>query len=458
MVSTEVWSVLFLCVWMVVIIWWFHQVWPLLLVPLPRPSSNRARVAQLPKPGTPELCPACRARGELLSVGECLHLLTRPAPRPWSEVKGRGGRSKEIDSRGRYCPNPRCAYFAIMDAAIHAIVADGHHGQDGSIQNWQCQACGGHASDRYGTFLYRLKKPEKVIAQTLTSVSQGQGIRATALSQGVNKDTVLAWWLRLGERAPVLWDEIAQGKVRVGAVQLDELHTLIKKRGHHLTELEAQVGEVGVQWVWTAMDPVHKLLLVAQVGPRTREMACLVVHALCQMLASGCVPAFSSDGLMHYFTALTAHWGSWQVQVQGKCVWQVAANLLYAQVVKQYRRRKLAHVVHRLLLGTQGAWEAALQAAGTRVSINTALVERLNLTLRQSLAALTRRTLCLAKTKRHLQLRLNAYLVYYNLVRKHMTLQTTPACSAELTDHAWSWEEVLTFRLRPEQLAAVAGG
>jgi hypothetical protein len=35
-------------------------------------------------------------------VGECLHILTRPAPRPWSEVKGRGGRSKEMDSRGRY--------------------------------------------------------------------------------------------------------------------------------------------------------------------------------------------------------------------------------------------------------------------------------------------------------------------------------------------------------------------
>jgi IS1 family transposase len=289
-----------------------------------------------------------------------------------------------------------------MDAGVHAIVADGHLGQDGSIQNWPCQACGGHASDRFGAFLYRLKKPETVIAQTLTSVSQGQGIRATALSQGVNKDTVLAWWMRLGERAPVLWDEIAQGKVRVGAVQLDELHTLIKKRGNHLTELEGQVGGVGVQWVWTAMDPAHKLLLVAQVGPRTHDMTCLVMHALCQMLAPGCVPAFSSDGLMHYFTALTAHWGSWQVQAQGKRVWQVAANLWYAQVVKQYRRRKLTHVVRRLLLGTQAAWEAALQAAGMRISINTALVERLNLTLRQSLAALTRQTLCLAKTRRHL--------------------------------------------------------
>lgn len=86
--------------------------------------------------------------------------------------------------------------------------------------------------------------------------------------QFVNKDTVLAWWLRLGERAPVLWQKIAQGQVRGGTVQLDELHTLIKKRASHLTEREAQLGEVEVQWVWTAMDPVHKLLLVAQVGPR----------------------------------------------------------------------------------------------------------------------------------------------------------------------------------------------
>ena len=89
-------------------------------------------------------------------------------------------------------------------------------------------------------------------------------------------------------------------------------------------------------------------------------------------------------------------------------------------------------------------------AAGTRVSINTAFVERLNLTLRHALAVLMQRTPGLAKTKHHLQLRLNAYLVYYNLVRVHMTLKTTPACSVGLTDHAWTWEELLTFRQRPE--------
>ena len=120
----------------------------------------------------------------------------------------------------------------------------------------------------------------------------------------------------------------------------------------------------GVQWVGMAMDPVHKLLLVAQVGPRTREMACWVVHALSQLLAPGCVPAFSSDSLMHYFTALTAHWGSWQVQAQGKRVWRVAANLVYAQVVKQYRRHKLAQVVRRLLLGTSCVGGSAATPSG----------------------------------------------------------------------------------------------
>jgi hypothetical protein len=130
---------------------------------------------------------------------------------------------------------------------------------------------------------------------------------------------------------------------------------------------------------------------------------------------------------------------------------------LYAPVVKHYRRRKLAQVIHRLLLGPQAAWDAALKAAGTRISINTAFVERLNLTLRHALAALTRRSFCIAKSKRHLQLRLNAYLVYYNLVRLHLSLKITPACSAGLTDHAWSWEELLSFRLCPDQFAVVAG-
>ena len=69
-------------------------------------------------------------------------------------------------------------------------------------------------------------------------------------------------------------------------------------------------------------------------------------------------------------------------------------GLLYAQVVKQYRRRRVVGVKHRVVFGTQEAVEQVLAACGWK--INTAFVERLNLDIRQRVAAVGRRvnTLC----------------------------------------------------------------
>jgi transposase-like protein len=49
-------------------------------------------------------------------------------------------------------------------------------------------------------------------------------------------------------------------------------------------------------WVWTAMDPESKLLVVVDVGTRTLARAQRVVHHLVQVLALGCVPLFLTDG------------------------------------------------------------------------------------------------------------------------------------------------------------------
>ena len=76
MCSTEQWRAPFSCVWVVLLVWRFHQIWPLLSVPQPR-SCRLAWTPRPPKPCTLELCPVCRARAEPLSVGECLHVLTR---------------------------------------------------------------------------------------------------------------------------------------------------------------------------------------------------------------------------------------------------------------------------------------------------------------------------------------------------------------------------------------------
>ena len=64
-------------------------------------------------------------------------------------------------------------------------------------------------------------------------------------------------------------------------------------------------------WVWTAMDPKSKLLVVVDVGSRALAMAQRAVHQVTAMLAPGCVPLFLSDGLKEYGTDLLSHFGMW---------------------------------------------------------------------------------------------------------------------------------------------------
>jgi hypothetical protein len=136
-------------------------------------------------------------------------------------------------------------------------------------------------------------------------------------------------------------------------------------------------------------------------------------------------------------------------------------------VVKTTRRRRLVDVTHRVVFGTIEAVNQVLGPLGWQ--INTALVERFNLSLRQHVAAIGRRVNTLCKGEAGLRQQLVLYHVYYNLVLPHASLQQplaeplathgqgsgqvwqpcTPAMAAGLTDHVWSLREVLMFRVPP---------
>ena len=101
--------------------------------------------------------------------------------------------------------------------------------------------------------------------------------------------------------------------------------------------------------------------------------------------------------------------------------------------------------------------------------INTAFVERLNLSLRQHVAAIGRRTSTLCKGEAGLRQQLALYHVYDNFVLPHASVRQplaepvatqghgsatqwrpyTPAMAAGLTDHVWSLREVLLYRVPP---------
>ena len=128
------------------------------------------------------------------------------------------------------------------------------------------------------------------------------------------------------------------------------------------------------------MDPESTLLLALDVGERTLAMAQRFVHHVTQVLAPDCAPLLLTDGFRASLTALLTHSGQWgqlpRRQATGplpKPCWLPQPQLLYAQVVKTVRRRRLVRVRHRVVFGSLEAVNAVLAPLGCQ--INTAFIE-----------------------------------------------------------------------------------
>ena len=127
-------------------------------------------------------------------------------------------------------------------------------------------------------------------------------------------------------------------------------------------------------------------------------------------------------------TALLTHYGHWvqppRQQAKGpmpKPRWIPLPGLLYAQVIKTVRRRRLVRVKHRVVFGTLEAVQQVLAACGWQ--INTAFVERINLSIRQHVAAVGRRVTTLCKHEAGVRQQLALYHVYYNFCLPHASLR-----------------------------------
>ncbi len=434
--------------------WLWHLDWSPHALPRLAAKKTHPMGQRLLKPRSPRDCPACRLACTHSSVVE-------PAPalvRPWSEMKSRRGAPKRVDTQGFACPNHQCPYFGITDAHMHALVGDGKHGQTERIQTFRCQACHTTFSAQRHTPLYRLKTPSRKVAMVLSALAEGLDPSAAERVFGYRQSTITTWLSRAGSHAQILHERSFR-HLWLPHLQLDELRTRLRSSQQIL-------------WLWLAIDPLTKILPVLELGPRTQHMAHRVIHSLRLILATGCLPLFTSDGLNLYFYAITAHFGQWlQVGCRGRKVlrWQVAAKLIYGQVKKSYRRRKLIGVTHVMRLGTEEALKAGLQGLGLSGRLNTAFIERVNLTVRHGIAALARRTWATAEPAPHLLAHLEWWRAYYHFVRPHASLrialvqprerggnrlaqryrQRTPAMAVGRTHRRWTAREVLSCPLPP---------
>ena len=228
----------------------------------------------------------------------------RPDPMPPTHR-----RPRTVDTSQHFCPHTGCRYRGWL--GLGNLRANGHP-SGGPWRQFHCIACKGYFPEHHGTIFHGKQIAVELIVRVLACLAEGLGIRATARVFEVDPNTVLHWLVEAAEQLQAFTSYFLC-EVHVQQVQLDELYAVLSavKDGKMCADEAIHRLSRSPHWVWTAIDPQSKLLLVIDVGECTLAMAQRVVHHVAQVMAPDCAPLFLTDGLREYMTALLTHYGHW---------------------------------------------------------------------------------------------------------------------------------------------------
>ena len=203
-----------------------------------------------------------------------------------------------------------------------------------------------------------------------------------------------------------------------------------------------------------------------------------------KVVNDGSLHVFLSDQRPHYQEAILKSFGHWvQPERRGsrgpfpKPRLEPTPDLLYAQVVKHRRKGRVVSITEKIVFGTQAMLDAYLDRSPVSQHLNTAFVERHNGTMRHQNRRFTRKTVSFSKEDYRMERQLHLSLGYYHFCWAHGGLrqeiipplptkgsgspkkwrQVTPAMASGVTDHQWTLEELLTFRVPPPINSTVKG-
>jgi len=265
-------------------------------------------------------------------------------------------------------------------------------------------------------------------------VANGCPIAAIVAAYAVQRQTVCAWLDAAGSQSEAVHRHVVCQPRALGAVQADEIR--VRQQGQ-------------VVWVALALIVSTRLWLGGAVSPRR---AGALIARLCALIKACAVPApllVLVDGFAAYGRQVRRMARSPLPRRgnRGRCRLVEWPGLVIGQVVKQRDDGRVVGVTRRLAHGT-AQWAACLLRGGT---IQTAYIERLNGTFRARLAALARRTRAGGRTVRRLERGMWLVGTLYNFCTPHASLGRghTPAMASGITDHRWSVDELLHYRVPP---------
>jgi len=377
---------------------------------------------------------------------------------------------------GQPGPHPACPHYRRMPQGNVSALATSLT-QSGKRRIFRGHTCATHLAETRETVLFELRTSEEKVMMALQMLLVRGDLAGIGFGLGVTEETVLAWLQRAAQQAEAINHHLLRHRP-VTQGQRDELwHCIGRKHARETDEAGESVphGEDGRPGVWGSFAPEFRLMSAAIVGPRTLDTA-KEGGAVTKARVAG-LPAFFSDGFTCSLAALLAAFHSVTTFARTgkrgrprKPLGQPHPELVDGQLGKQKKQGKLGTLSTRVVLGAE-----RLRHLGCTIS--TALVERITLTLRQALAPLARTTSSFCQDRACMRQRVVFFQAFYKVARPHMSLrqplplhvrtrrgaicprwqQRTPAMAAGLTDHVWTFRELLTAKFEPFDSQSISG-
>ncbi|MBI2074273.1 MAG: DDE-type integrase/transposase/recombinase [Candidatus Levybacteria bacterium] len=269
-------------------------------------------------------------------------------------------------------------------------------------------------------------------AQVISSLVEGNSIRATCRMTGVAKGTVTRLLASVG-KACMEYQDVILRNLPCKQIQCDEIWSFCYAKDKNVPEKYKGKFGFGDVWTWTAIDADTKLVPSWLIGLRNVPHAYRFMQDLKKRLTNRV--QITTDGHSSYLWAVENVFGS---------------EVDYAMLIKLYGQQPDGEKRYSpaQCIATR---QQVLQGNPDTSKVSTSYVERQNLTMRMNMRRFTRLTNAFSKKVENLEYAVALHFMYYNFCRPHKTLNlkrnlgTTPAMASGVANRAWTIENIVSL-------------
>jgi len=276
---------------------------------------------------------------------------------------------------------------------------------------------------RYDAPMNKLDREAR--SRLLHLLCEGSSIRAVTRLTGASKNTVIKLAVEAGQAAAWYQDRVFRN-LTCKRIQVDEIWGFVGAKAKNAKPELKIAGEQGDAWLWVATDADTKLVPSWLVGGRDSDYAIAFMDDLASRLTNRV--QLTSDGHRAYLDAVEGAFG---------------ADIDYAQLVKLYGEAPESMKGRYSPAECVGCRKAPVTGQPDPKHISTSFAERNNLNIRMHSRRMTRLTNAFSKKMENHAHAMALHFLYYNFVRIHKTLRTSPAMAASVTKRLWEMSDIV---------------